>query len=164
VVPDLKSVTRRRARGVGVVPLLMLLVSALLLSGLIVYVFVVSPKGAPPTALTPEAKAYVRSLGLSEVQMKAHESMLNSTLVEITGKITNKGERPLRLVEINCVFYDAYGQPVHRERVPIVRAKAGALKPAEARSFRLAFDSLPAGWNQALPQLVIANIDFEGQS
>lgn len=142
----------------------MVVVSAALLAGLIVYVLYVAPKAAPPASLTAEAKAYVKHLGLAEVRMEAKENMMNTTLVEITGKIANKGERALRLVEINCVFYDAYGQAVHRERVPIVRARSGPLKPNESRQFRLAFDALPDGWNQALPQLVIANIDFEGQS
>jgi hypothetical protein len=142
----------------------MVVVTALLLSGLIVYVVFVSPQPAPPAALTQEAKEYVRNLGLSQVKMNAKESMMNSMLVEIEGKITNKGGRALRLVEINCVFYDAYGQAVHRERVPIVRQKASPLKPSETRPFRLAFDALPSAWNQAMPQLVIANIDFEGQS
>jgi hypothetical protein len=115
-----------------------------------------------PNALTPEAKAYVRNLGLAEVEMKAKENMLGGTLVEITGKITNKGTQTLRAVDLNCIFYDPYGQAVLRERVPIVRFKVGTgLQPGETRSFRLPFDAIPAGWNQALPQLVIAGIIFE---
>lgn len=117
---------------------------------------------AQPNPLTPEAKAYVRNLGLADVEMKAKENALGGTLVEITGKITNKGPRTLRAVDLNCIFYDPYGQAVLRERVPIVRYKGGAgLQPGEIRSFRLPFDSIPVGWNQALPQLVIAGIDFE---
>jgi len=112
--------------------------------------------------LTPEARAYVRNLALSEVEMKATESYMKNTVVEITGKITNNGDRPLRVLEINCVFYDPYGQLVLRERVPIVRRTGGAgLKPGETRSFRLPFDTIPGSWNQVLPQLVIARIDFE---
>lgn len=115
-----------------------------------------------PNPLTPEAKAYVRNLGLAEVEMKAKENALGGMLMEITGKITNKGDRVLRSVELNCIFYDPYGQPVLRERVPIVRYKEGAgVQPGETRSFRMPFDAIPAGWNQALPQLVIAGIDFE---
>ena len=117
---------------------------------------------AQPNPLTPEAKAYVRSLGLAEVEMKAKENALGGMLVEITGKITNKGDRVLRSIELNCIFYDPYGQAVLRERVPIVRFKGGAgLQQGETRSFRMPFDAIPAGWNQALPQLVIAGIDFE---
>ena len=115
-----------------------------------------------PNPLTPEAKAYVRNLGLAEVEMKAKENMLGGTLVEITGKITNKGPQTLRAVELNCIFYDPYGQAVLRERVPIVRFKGGAgFQSGETRSFRLPFDAIPAGWNHVLPQLVIAGIDFE---
>jgi hypothetical protein len=121
-----------------------------------------SGQPAQPAPLTPEAKAYVRNLGLADVEMQAKDNALGSTLVEITGKITNKGNRVLRSVELNCVFYDPYGQLVLRERVPIVRYKGGAgLQPGETRSFRMPFDSIPSGWNQALPQLVIAGIDFE---
>ena len=110
--------------------------------------------------LTPEAKAYVKYLKLGEVQMKATDAYLKQTLVEILGKITNFGDRNLASVEINCVFYDPYGQVVLRERVAIVRSRQGGLKPGETKGFRLAFDTIPESWNQALPQLVIAQILF----
>lgn len=142
---------------------LAILIAAVLIGGGVWFFFLRGPaQSASPAALTPEAKAYVKNLGLSEVNMEAKESYMKHTLVEITGKLTNKGDRGLRLVEINCVFYDPYGQLLLRERVPIVR-RTGAppLKPGETRSFRLPFDAVPSGWNQALPQLVIARIDFE---
>ena len=112
--------------------------------------------------LTAEARAYLKSLALSEVQMEANESYLKQEVVEINGKIGNKGDRVLKLVEINCVFTDAYGQVVLRERVPIVSQKIGGLAPGEIKSFRLAFDNIPESWNQMLPQLVIAQIVFAG--
>jgi len=114
----------------------------------------------PPPPLTGPARAYVRSLKLSDVEMSAHESYMKQSVVEITGKIENAGDRVLDLVEINCVFYDAYGQMVLRERVPIVSKKMGGLAPGETKSFRMPFDSIPEGWNQAMPQMVIARIDF----
>lgn len=120
------------------------------------------PRPVQPGPLTPEAKAYVRNLGLADVEMKAKENAIGGTLVEITGKITNKGPETLRTVDLNCVFYDPYGQVVLRERVPIVRYKGGpGLQPGETRAFRLPFDAIPQGWNQALPQLVIAGIEFQ---
>jgi len=115
----------------------------------------------PQVVLTPEAKAYVRNLKLEDVGMKATEAFLKQTLVEITGKITNAGDRTLRLVEINCVFYDAYGQVVLRERVAIVRQRTGGLKPGETKDFRLPFDNIPESWNQTMPQMVIAQIQFD---
>ncbi len=53
--------------------------------------------------------------------------------------------------------------PAHMsERVPIVRrVKGKPFQPGETRPFRLPFDNIPSGWNQVLPQLVIARIDFE---
>lgn len=120
------------------------------------------PAPAPPP-LTEEARAYVhdQKLKLSEVDMKAQESYMKQSVVEITGKISNAGERVLKTVELNCVFYDPYGQLVLRERVPIVSVKIGTLGPGETRPFRLPFDNIPASWNQAMPQLVIAGITFQ---
>jgi hypothetical protein len=114
----------------------------------------------PPAPLTPEAKAYVHNLQLMDVDMQKHESYMKQAVVEITGKIGNNGTRALRVVAINCVFFDPYGQLVLRERVPIVSQKIGGLAPGEIKNFRLAFDDIPDSWNQALPQLVIAQIVF----
>jgi hypothetical protein len=121
-----------------------------------------SQPAAKPPALTQDARAYVHNgfLQLSEVDMKAKENFAQQTLVEITGKITNTGNRVVKLVEITCVFKDPYGQVVLRERLPIVSARGGGLQPGEARSFRLPFDTIPQSWSQTLPDLVIARIDF----
>lgn len=115
----------------------------------------------PPPALTADAKAYVRNLKLSDVQMQAHEDYFKQQIVEITGTIANAGDRPLQVVDINCVFYDPYGQVVLRQRVPIVSRKAGGLAPGASKPFRLPFDTLPESWNNQMPQLVIAAIEFQ---
>ena len=115
----------------------------------------------PPPPLTGDAKAYVRNLKLSGVEMSAHEDYFKQRIVEITGMIQNAGNRVLQVVEINCVFYDPYGQVVLRQRVPIVSKKAGGLAPGETKPFRLPFDNLPDSWNNVMPQMVIAGIDFQ---
>jgi hypothetical protein len=122
-----------------------------------------SKRPAPqPPPLTGAARDYVRHgfLQMADVDMKAHESYLKQQVVEITGKIANTGDRVVQLVELNCVFRDAYGQVVLRERVAIVSRKMGDLSPSEMKPFRLAFDNIPESWNQAMPELVIARIDF----
>ena len=113
-----------------------------------------------PAVLTAEAKQYVHSLQLSDVEMKATESYMKQKVVEITGKIANNGPRVINVIEINCVFRDAYGQVVLRERVTVVGRRTGTLAPGNAKSFRLAFDTIPESWNQSLPDLVIAQIVF----
>ena len=119
-------------------------------------------KPAAEMELTPEAKEFTRNLQLSDVVMQANQSFANQLVVEIQGKISNNGDRALDVVEIYCVFRDAYNQTVLRKRLTIVGAKMGGLKPGEAKSFRLAFDELPDSWNHAMPSLVIAGIKFAG--
>lgn len=136
--------------------------AALLVLGLAVCLYTQYAARHQPTdaPLTPEAKAYVKNLQLSDVSIKANKSYLNQMVVEIDGKIGNGGGRPLDTVEIYCVFYDSYGQMVLRSRVPIVSPKMGGLKPGETKAFRLPFDEIPESWNQAMPQLVIAGVKF----
>lgn len=133
---------------------------ALLGAALFGYLQYASKRAPQDVPLTPEAKAYVRNLQLSDVEMKATESYLKQTVVEIEGKIGNSGDRGLQVVEIYCIFYDGNGQMVQRNRVPIVTVRMGGLQPGEIKSFRLPFDDIPAGWNQKMPQLVIAGVKF----
>jgi hypothetical protein len=135
---------------------------ALAVLGLIAFLYIEyvakrTPNDAP---LTPEAKAYVKNLKLSDVDIKANKSYLNQMIVEIDGKIGNAGDRALDTVEIYCVFYDSYGQLVLRSRVPIVSPRMGGLKQGETKTFRLPFDEIPESWNQQMPQLVIAGVKF----
>lgn len=138
--------------------LLYMLVALLVLGGAVGWFMLRSKANtSPSTPLTPESKAYVRNLKLSEVTMKATESYVGQTVTEIEGKIANAGDRTVKRADVFCIFYNAYGEIVIRERVPIITTP---LKPGDARAFRLPFDDIPAGWNNQMPQLVIARIDF----
>jgi hypothetical protein len=120
--------------------------------------FVNRPRPAAAAApLSADAKAYVRNLHLTEVTMKATESYVKQMVTEIEGKITNAGARTVGHADVYCVFYNSYGEIILRERAPIV---VTGLKPGETRTFRLPFDDIPGGWNNQMPQLVIARIEF----
>ncbi len=138
---------------------IIVLVLALGLGGFYYLNRAASQPPAPPPPLTGDARTYVRNgfLPISNVEMQAHESYLKQSIVEITGNVGNTGNRVIASAVIYCVFYDAYQQVVLRERVAIVRTR---LAPGETKPFRLAFDSVPESWDQALPQIVIAAIDF----
>ena len=110
--------------------------------------------------LTPDARDYLPSLDLEGVEMAAMDNSLGQTLVEITGTIRNLGERHVRSMRLNCVFFDVYGIELHRVMSTIVRSADG-LAPGADREFRLPFDDIPEGWNQILPSLYIAEIIFE---
>ncbi len=125
------------------------------------------PKPAPPPdpVLTPEARAYLPSLGLEEVHMQAAESLVvNQRVIEILGNIANHGNRTVKQALVTCVFYDWNHQIVAKENDYIVGGvggSAGSLAPGGSKPFRLAFDTIPDTWTQALPTLVIREIKFE---
>ncbi len=110
--------------------------------------------------LTDEAREYLTSLDLSDVEMGATDNSLGQTLVEITGTIRNIGDRPVRSIRLNCVFFDVYGIELHRVLSTIVRSSQG-LQPGGEVPFRLPFDDIPDGWNQVLPSLYVAEIVFD---
>jgi len=122
-------------------------------------------KSGPPIEqepeLTAEAKEYTKNLDLANVEMKGTDNALGQTLVEIEGQITNKGDRTLRRVQLTCLFYEINGIEIMRERQVIVDPADGLFRPGETRRFRLPFDTIPDGWNQAMPRLAIAEILFE---
>lgn len=134
-----------------------ILAVVLLLGGGIVWYFNHPTPAASVPPLTPDAKAYVRSLQLSDVTMKATESYVKQMVTEIEGKVTNAGTRAVRQVDVYCIFYNVYGEVVLRRRIPIVM---NLVKPGDSRSFRMPFDDIPESWNNQMPQLVIAGIQF----
>jgi hypothetical protein len=121
-----------------------------------------APKPTPQDLpLTPDAKAYISNLGLADVGMEAKLDYFGQKVLEVKGGITNNGPRNLRVVEVTCVFLDYSGKSALRQRSGIVSAKMGGLRPGETKSFRLPFDNVPSNWDQQMPRLVIAGIDFE---
>ncbi len=113
-------------------------------------------------AATQEAKAYLVNLALSGVSMQASENFANQKVVEVLGNISNNGPREVRAIDVYCLFYGLDGREIHRERLRIVGGAGtpGTLKAAASKSFRMPFDTLPDGWNQALPKMVVAQITF----
>ncbi|MDQ6679290.1 MAG: FxLYD domain-containing protein [Acidobacteriota bacterium] len=138
-----------------------ILAGVLVLAGLAGF-FVLGPKPKPPAepVLTAEAKSYLGNLGLSDVSMQAADSVAKVSLLEITGKISNKGSRAVEVVQITCFFHQPNGQVVQRDRVMVVGPRTGPLEPGATKPFRLNFDNVPDTWNQTMPDLVIAQIRF----
>ncbi len=119
-----------------------------------------APQTVAASRAPQEARAYVHNLQLSDVTMQATENFMNQQVVEVQGKIANQGPKSLRSVDVFCLFRSVNGNEIRRERLPIVQTLGKPLKPGEVRPFRLPFDSIPEGWNQAMPQMVIAQISF----
>jgi hypothetical protein len=152
-----------KMRGVKISPIMFVFgIGALLVAGIAAYM-TFGPKPAPPPepVLTQEARQYLPNLNLEGVHMQASESFTNQRVIEILGNITNKGNRTVSQALVTCVFYDFAGQIVARENDYIVGGTAGSLPPGGTKPFRLAFDTIPDSWTQALPTLVIREIKFQ---
>ena len=143
-----------------VVPIAVGILAVLAIVGGLAYLNRPVPPSRQNESASQEAKAYVPHLRLSDVTMQATENFMKQQVVEVQGKISNDGQRALKSVDIYCLFYGIDGREIHRERVPILQAKGKPLQPQETRDFRLPFDTLPDGWNQAVPRMVIAQITF----
>jgi hypothetical protein len=137
-------------------------IGALLVMGVVGWL-TFGPKPAPPPepVLTAEARQYLPSLDLENVHMQAAESFANQRVIEILGDIANHGDRNVKQALVTCRFYDWGGKEVARENAYIVGGTNGALAPGGTKPFRLAFDTIPDTWTQALPTLVIREIKFE---
>jgi len=135
-----------------------------------------TPAGPPPPSA--EARAYAKNLRfvadggvmLENPKMESHESYLKQSIVEISGNILNAGDRPLNSVEVTWLFKDPgtpmpdgtlYQEVIWRERTSLVTRKSGGLAPGQFRHFSVSFDNVPDSWNQAMPSLVIAGIEFK---
>ena len=143
-------------------PLLVVIAAALAALGAAGWI-AYGPKAAPAPrhVLTTEAKQYLGNLQLKDVKMEAAESYVQSSVVEISGNISNNGARHVSLIEVTCVFHNVPGAILQRERVTVVGGHKGTLAPGATKPFRLAFDDLKPDWNQAMPDLVIADIEFQ---
>ncbi|MEO5925993.1 MAG: FxLYD domain-containing protein [Bryobacteraceae bacterium] len=130
-------------------------------SALLLYLEFSKPAAPQEIPLTAEAKGYIANLALEDVGIQAKLDYFGQKVVEISGNIGNKGDRNLGVVEVSCVFRDYAGKILSRQRSAIVSVKMGGLKPGETKPFRLPFDAIPVGWNNQMPQLVIAGIVFQ---
>jgi hypothetical protein len=135
-----------------------------------------TPAGpAPPTA---DARAYAKNLRfvgadgvmLENPAMESHESYLKQSIVEISGNLLNAGDRPLNSVEVTWLFKEPgavmpdgqlYQEVIWRGRTFLVTKKTGGLAPGQVRPFSVSFDEIPESWNQVMPSLVIAAIEFK---
>lgn len=151
--------TPESLRKIPLVPLICGLVVVVCLG--VVGFYFSRPARQPNTGeATAEAKSYLSNLALSDVSIQASENFMKQQVVEVKGNIANNGPKTLQSIEVYCIFSDVSAHEIHRERVPILSTKEPALRPGERRAFRLPFDALPDGWNQAMPRLVIAQIQF----
>lgn len=121
-------------------------------------------KATPPSAerveLTEEQRAYLNQIEVSDPKMSAAQNFLGDTVIYLDAQITNRGDRAVRVVEIEMTFVDPWGQVVLKETGWPVQRRLPPLAPGETRPFQLAFERVPFEWNQAPPKIAVRRVDF----
>ncbi len=154
---------KKEDRKVEISPALIVVALAVIAGAALFAWLTFGPKPAGPAGpvLTPEAKAYLPNLKLSDVEPQTSESYIQKSLFEIMGKITNTGPKTISDAQVTCVFRDYSGREIKRELAAVVGARGGSLGPNVTKPFRLAFDDVPDEWNHQMPDFVIAQIRFQ---
>jgi hypothetical protein len=149
----------------GVSPLIIILCVALVLAGLIAaYVLLHNPTSSgpasPPAAPSAEQKPYFASLEFSDLHMSAAENFLGTTVTYLDGRVTNKGTKTVRRLDVELNFVDVLNQVVLRETAYVITRRLPPLRPGETRSFRVTFEHIPVDWNQAPPAFKPVHLEF----
>ena len=112
---------------------------------------------------------YIRSIEVLPQPPARWVNMLGQEIVYLDGTVINRGERPVRALELTFSFFNLKGEVVRRDTfrpVGSVTASHGTgwrdpLVPAESRNFRVAFENLPRSWNQHPPPITVTGLLLE---
>ncbi len=113
---------------------------------------------------------YAKYVVLGNVQVSQASNFAGDQLTYIDGTIENRGNRTIISMTLQAAFPNETGDapqilqaPVSlvRSRDPYVDTQpisAAPLAPGKSQDFRLVFDNVSPMWNQAAPQLRIADV------
>ncbi len=110
--------------------------------------------------MTGEEKSYLSQIVVSDPRMSAASNLLGDTITYLDARISNRGAREVRRIELRLEFTDTLQQVVLRETAHPVSLRTAPLKPGASRAFRVAFDHMPADWNRAPPRTTVTSVQF----
>jgi Protein of unknown function (DUF2393) len=127
-------------------------------------------KAGSPTTIQPVA-AYAASLPLTGLAMSESTSLSGGKSTFIDGHIQNTGNQTVTGITVQVIFRNEEAMPPLIDTLPLslVRTRepyidiqpvsAAPLKPGDERDLRLIFESIPANWNQQMPEIRIIQVD-----
>jgi len=155
-----------RDRGVATI-VLILIVAALMALLIAASIYFRRPPAAPSTPrpgtgalLSEEQKAYTSLLEFADARMSAAQNFLGGTVTYLDARVTNKGKRAVRQLDVQLEFVDMLNQVVLRETARPVTERTPPLQPGESRAFQVRFEHMPADWNQAPPRMKPVYLQF----
>lgn len=116
--------------------------------------------GCGPRKISDEAKAYASSIEFRNVRLSAAETYAKQTIYYLRIDVHNKGQRPVRELQIMLYFRNAQGELLMSHPVTAISPRLRSLGPGETRDFRQGFDP-PPGWNRTSPNIGITYLDIE---
>jgi hypothetical protein len=119
-----------------------------------------STRSQPRAALTAEERGYLEHIVISDAQVSAATNLLGDMVTYLDAKVTNKGTKAVRELDIRLEFSDMLNQVVLRETRHPITPRMPPLKPGETRAFRSTFERMPAEWNQAPPAITPVALHF----
>lgn len=127
-------------------------------------------KAVAPATVQPLA-AYAASLPLSQLAMSESTSLSGGKSTFIDGHIQNTGTQTVSGITVQVLFRNEEAMPPQIDTVPLslVRTKepyidtqsvaSAPLKAGDERDFRLIFESIPANWNNQMPEIRIIQVE-----
>ena len=142
-----------------------ILAAAAVLAVVVTMVLLLSRRGTQPSPShaieSEEQKALLAQIVITDASMSAAENFLGHTVTYLDAKVTNKGTKTVRQLDLELTFVDTLGQVVLRETAHPVTPQMLPLKPGETRAFQVSFDHMPMDWNQAPPAIKPTSVQFE---
>jgi hypothetical protein len=122
-----------------------------------------APVKAPdqPLAMGQAEQAYVSQIEFLEPQVARASNFLNQEVTFVFGAVRNNGPRAIRQIEITLEFHDVFRQVVLRDTQRLFGSRAIPLASYHRRDFQLTYESMPAQWNQAYPEIRITGLAVE---
>jgi hypothetical protein len=131
-----------------------------------VVVFLLRPQPHPPFKANP----YAAQLKISDVKMSAAQNFVGAKVTYIDGTLTNPGDKVVTHAVVHVTFRDSDGQVAQIEDVPAKILQTSGpypdtvdfatlpLTPGQSEPFRLIFEHVSAQWNQAYPEMQVADV------
>lgn len=141
------------------------ILSAAAALAVVVTVALLLNRGGSPTSparptLNEGQKAFLAQVVITDASMSAAENFLGHTVTYLDAKVTNKGTKTIRQLDLEMTFVDTLGQVVLRETARPVASQMLPLKPGETRAFQVSFEHMPMDWNQAPPAIKPTSVQF----
>jgi len=133
---------------------------AIIVIALVLLVRIRSGPSSSEARLSEEQKAYLQQIAITDARMSAAENFLGHTVTYLDARVSNKGGKEIRQLELELVFVDTLDRVVLRETARPITLQTGPLEPGQTRSFQVSFEHMPLEWNLAPPAITPKSVQF----